>query len=364
MKERLGVLVHGAGWVSGQHLAAWKANPYADVVAVSSRSSASARRRVAEAGLEGVSVHDDFEEALGVEGVDVVSICTPQHVHCENVLTAAAAGKHMVIEKPVGMTLDELRAMREAVRKAGVKTISSFVLRFNPLFQTLKGMIADDAFGDVYHVEVDYYSHNASWWPGWEEGRRKDLGGSALLVAGCHAIDAVRWFAGRGEFEAAPVEEVYALSGGFRKGSDVEYDCFTHQWHRDRSPLEYDGLEMILVKLAGGVLGKVAVDFDCIMPYRLPLRILGSRGTAFDNRFFSHKLKGQRDWAEIPTILPDSSDVTHHPFQAQIDHFVDCIQRDVESHCNLEDAIKTCEVALAALECYRTRRPVALPLLD
>ena len=64
-------------------------------------------------------VYDDFDEALGHPGVDAVSICTPQHVHCQNVLAAAAAGKHMLIEKPVGISLDELRQMRDAVRAAG-----------------------------------------------------------------------------------------------------------------------------------------------------------------------------------------------------------------------------------------------------
>jgi predicted dehydrogenase len=93
------------------------------------------------------------------------------------------------------------------------------------------------------------------------------------------------------------------------------------------------------------------------------VEIFGDKGSVKNNRLWSHKFPGQSDWIEIPAIAPDSSDVTHHPFQAQIDHFVECIERDVESHCNLEDAIKTHEVVFAAQECYRTGRPVALPIL-
>ena len=81
----------------------------------------------------------------------------------------------------------------------------------------------------------------------------------------------------------------------------------------------------------------------------------------FDNRVWSHKFPGQTDWITLPTILPDSSDVKHHPFQAEIDHFVDCVLGDVESHCNLDDAILTHEIVFAAQECYRTGRPVTLP---
>ena len=150
--RKFGVLVHGAGWVSTQHIAAFGKNPYAKIVAISSRSRGSAQTRADEAGLEAVGIYDDFTEALKHDGVDIVSICTPQHIHCENVLAAAEAGKHLVIEKPLGNSLDELRAMRDAVRKTGVQTVVSFVLRWNPLFQTIKAMIADNALGDVYGV--------------------------------------------------------------------------------------------------------------------------------------------------------------------------------------------------------------------
>ena len=67
---------------------------------------------------------------------------------------------------------------------------------------------------------------------------------------------------------------------------------------------------------------------------------------------------------ELPSILPESSDVTHHPFQAEIDHLIDCIRLRRESHCNLDDAIKTHEVVFAAIESSRTNLPVRLPLLD
>jgi len=81
-----------------------------------------------------------------------------------------------------------------------------------------------------------------------------------------------------------------------------------------------------------------------------------------NNRVWSHVYPGQTDWVEIPTVRPDSPDVTHHPFQGEIDHFVACLLDGRESHCNLADAIKTHEVVFAAQECYRTGRPVRLPL--
>ncbi|MGQ9591743.1 MAG: Gfo/Idh/MocA family protein [Planctomycetota bacterium] len=361
--KRYGVLVHGAGWVSTQHIAAWEGNAFAQVLAVSSRTAEEARRRIESSGLASAAAYGDLSEALRHPGIDIVSVCTPQHVHAENVIAAAEAGKHIAIEKPVATSMEELRRMRDAVRRAGVKTVVSFVLRWNPLFRTLKRLIADDLIGRPYYVEADYLSYVGSWWSGWEDARTLKQGVSALLVGGCHAADALRWFAARGEFEAANPVEVFAVSGGYRKGSSREYNPITNSWRDDAPPMEYDGLEVALVRFEDGALGKVSANNDCVMPYRFPIRIFGDKGSVFDNAFWSHKYTGQKRWIEIPTVLPDSADVTHHPFQEEIDHFVACIQSGVESHANLEDAVKTHEIVFAAQECYRTGRPVRLPLI-
>jgi predicted dehydrogenase len=359
-----GVLIHGAGWVSSQHIAAFARNPATRVVAISSRRLATAHRRAEESGLAGVACYDDFCKALRHPGVDVVSICTPQHVHCANVVAASEAGKHLVIEKPVGISLDELRLMRDAVRRAEVKTVVSFVLRWNPLFQRIKALIAHGALGAPYYVEADYLSHNGSWWSGWADTCSAEQGVSALLVAGCHAIDALRWFAATGEFEAARPVEVFSIAGGYRQGSQREYNPINHSWTAGAPPMEYPGLEVALVRFSNGVLGKVSVNFDCVMPYRFPIRVFGDKGSLFDNRLWSIEISGQKSWVELPEIQPDSVDVSHHPFQAQMDHFIDCLQRNVESHCNLEDALLSHEVVFAAQRCYETRQPVQLPLIE
>ncbi len=362
-QKQLGVLIHGAGWVSGEHIKAFQANPHSKVVAVSSRSMESVKRHADTFGLTDIGMYTDYEKALQHEGVDIVSVCTPQHVHAEHTVKAAEAGKHIVIEKPLANSLDEIRLMQDKVNKAGVKSVVSFVLRWNPLFKTLKSLIADDVFGNIYYVETDYQSNIASWWSGFEDARTKQGGISAMLVAGCHALDAARWFAAPGVEQAARVEEIFAYRGGWRKGSKLEYNCFTDTWADDKPPLEYEGLEVFLLKFDNGVHGKVSVNFDCIMPYTFPIEIFGDKGTVKDNRIWSHKFTEQKSWVEIPTILPDTSEVSHHPFQGQMDHFIDCILNDRESHCNLEDTAHTHEVAFAALKSYETKQPVALPIL-
>jgi len=98
--KKLGVLIHGAGWVAGEHIRAFHANPHTEIVAISSRKASSCQKKAAEAGLDGVACYTDYAQALAHEGVDIVSVCTPQHLHAENTIAAAEAGKHVVIEKP------------------------------------------------------------------------------------------------------------------------------------------------------------------------------------------------------------------------------------------------------------------------
>lgn len=359
--KTLGVLIHGAGWVSGEHIRAFQNNPHTRIAAISSRRIESVKKRAAEANLSGIGMYTSLETALQHEGVDIVSVCTPQHVHAENVIMAAEAKKHIVIEKPIANSLEEMRAMRNAVHQAGVKTIVSFVLRWNPLLMMLKSMTADGFFGKLYYVETDYQSNIASWWSGFDDARKRTTGVSALMVAGCHALDAARWLAGSASDSAAMVKEVFACSGGWRKGTETEYNCFTGTWANDKPALEYDGLEVLLLKFDNGCIGKVSTNFDCIMPYNFPIQLFGNEGTVKNNRIWSKRFGGQKDWIEIPTIMPDTAEVSHHPFQGQMDHFVDSILTGRESHCNLDDATHTHEIIFAAQQCYQTGQPVKLP---
>ena len=338
-EKQYGILVIGAGWVSTQHISAYVNNPHAEVRAVCDINLDNARKRAAEAGLSDIRFYDNAADALNHPDIDAVSICTPQHIHCQNTLAAAAAGKHMLIEKPVANSLNELHQMRDAVNAAGVKTVVGFVLRWNPLFQNIKKLIADGSLGELFYVETDYQSYNSVWWGGWEQGRRIDMSHSAMAVAGCHAVDALRWFAGSGQAEAADPTEVFGYAGGKRKGKSCQYNPVANDWS-EQSPMEYDGLEVIMVRFSNGVLGKVSVNFEAIQPYTFPLSIFGDHGTIKNNKLFAPKSPQQNQWQEIPGICPDSSDVTHHPFQAEIDHFIQCLHNDGESHCNLNDAVK------------------------
>ena len=99
--------------------------------------------------------------------------------------------------------------------------------------------------------------------------------------------------------------------------------------------------------------------------YLFPVLLQGVKGSVWNDKISSTEWPGLRkgEWAHIPTDLPDSGDVDHHPFDAEMDHLVDCIREDRESHCNIADGYKTHELCLAIdRSIEQGGRPVTLPL--
>lgn len=336
-EKKMGVAVHGAGWVAGEHIKAYTNNPHTEVRVISSRREGSARKKREEAKLD-CDILTNYDEVVARKDIDIISICTPNNLHPIETIKAAQAGKHILIEKPVAIDLDSLNQMAAVVKKAKVKTVVSFVLRWNPLVRTLKAMIEDGALGELFYAETDYWHNIGDWYTGYRWAITREQCGSAMLFSGCHAIDCLRYLAG----------EIVEVSAYSCRGPESEY--------------AYEPMTVAILKLANGGVGKVSVCFVGKLPYRFNIDLLGSKGSARNNQIISDKYPGQTDFVTIPTVLPDSSDVAHHEFQAEIDHFVDCILKDEESHVNLADAVKTHQVALAIDQSAAEHRPVKLPL--
>jgi predicted dehydrogenase len=147
-----------------------------------------------------------------------------------------------------------------------------------------------------------------------------------MLGGGCHAMDMARYLVG------SDVMQVSALTKD------------TIQGHA--SPTN----TAALVQFANGVMGYVSACTEQWMPYVFNIELFGADGAIRGNRFYSRKLPGATGFVEIPTVMPDSGAVAHHPFRGEIDHFVDCVRTGRESHVNLADAANTHQACFAADE--------------
>jgi predicted dehydrogenase len=342
--QKLGVGIIGAGWVAGEHIKAFNAHPKAEIVALCGRNEARAKACAVAADTR-CEIFTDYEKMLSMDGVDIVVIATLPDSHRELAVAAAQAGKHLLLEKPIAANVEDGRVIRDAVAEAGVKSVVSFVLRWNPLFELIKAQLADDAIGQIFMGEVDYFHGIGPWYKQYAWNVKKEIGVSSLLSAGCHAMDALRWFMG---------------------GEIVEVTQYaTHGEGVDFSDYEYPPTSCTICKFDDGRIGKVASCIECIQPYVFNINLVGAHGTIKNNRIFSKKkYPGQTSWVDVPTILPDSGDVSHHPFTGEAAHLVDCILSDTESHVNVADAFRTHEICCAADLSGREGHPVKLALHD
>lgn len=330
--------VVGTGWVAGEYLKAIAKRPDAVVTAVVSKNTEHAKSRLAELGID-ARVSASYEETVKSPDVDAVVLCTTPDLRPEQAVLAAQHGKHLVMEKPLAMDRAGLWSMADALEKNPVHTTVSFVLRWNPSFANTKALVDDDAIGRVYMAQIDYWHHVGPQYGQYRWSRTKAQGGSSMLSAGCHAVDAVRFFAG-------DITEVSA------------YAC--HTW-KD-SEYEFDPNAIAIFKLKNGGIGKVSSSLECKTPYKFNVHLLGEKGAIMNNQLFSHKLPGQKDYATIPTILPDSGDVSHHPFVEEIDDFIDSLRANKTTRCDFFDAYKSMEVTFAIDESIATGKSVTLPL--
>ena len=118
--DKFGVGIIGCGWVAGEHIKAFQKDGRSEVRALVSRNRANAERYRKQYDLQ-CTIETDAAVMLQQENVDIVVVCTPNDTHAEYVVAAAQAGKHILIEKPVALTLEELRKEQEAVKKNNVK---------------------------------------------------------------------------------------------------------------------------------------------------------------------------------------------------------------------------------------------------
>ncbi len=321
--NEFGVGIIGCGSVAQEHIKAFQKDVRSQVRALVDLNPANAEKYRDRYGLK-CTIETDASKMLEQKDVDIVVVCTPHNTHTQYVVAAAEARKHIIIEKPVALTPEDVCKQRQAVKKNKVKTIVSFVLHWNPLLMTIDRLIEQGVFGDIFMVEVDYM-HRIWLTPEEKWYGSKEKSGTAILTGGCHAIDALRWFA-RGEAEQL---------------------CAYHV--QTKNPLEYPGTISVNVKFEDGKIGRSTTTFDAQMPYRFNIGIYGTEGSLRNDELFAPRLfPDQNNFMKIPCILPDSADVTHHPFEGEVSHFLDCIINDKRPYPDLEDAAQTHAVCFAA----------------
>ena len=328
--KRFNVGIIGYGWVATAHIPAINASTHAQVTAVCSSRPQDAAKLSALHGTP-IKTYTKVEEMLADPTIHAVSVCSFPQDHAKHAIAAAKAGKHLIIEKPLALNWHDCQAIEQAVREAGVKTCVCFECRWSSQFLTVKAVIDSGLLGHIHYGEVDYYHGIGPWYGQFRWNTRKDAGGSSLLSAGCHAMDALLLCMG---------EDVETVSS-----------YATHSANKEFSKYEYPTTSVTILRFKDGRVGKVASVIDCLQPYYFHVHLVGSEGSLLDNKFHTTKLGGlnKAKWSELSMKLLDSGDVSDHPYQTQFEAFFNSLAAGQEmSLSSLAHALSTHQVIFAA----------------
>ncbi len=326
-KYNVGVI--GYGWAAAAHIDAINATSQAQVTAVYSSRPLDAATLSAKHGSQ-IKVYDTVEALLADTSLHVVDITSYPSQHCAQAVAAAKAKKHIILEKPMANSMAEVIQIFEAAKQNGVKGCVCFECRFSSQMEATKSVIDQGLIGDIHYGEVDYYHGIGPWYGQYRWNIGKKDGGSALLTAGCHALDAL--------LMCMPGEVDSVTS--FSTKSKSEY--FT--------PYEYDTSAVTILKFKNGSVGKCAAIVDCLQPYYFHTHLVGSHGSVLDNKFHSAKLKTDKaQWSELSMKMLDSGDVSDHPYQSQFQAFFDALDKNQDMPLtSFTDALRTFKVIFAA----------------
>ncbi len=350
------VAIIGAGFIAEIHLESYRRFvPDARVTAICSRSP---ERGAALAARHDVPhVFTRVDTLLAESDCEVVDICVPNDLHAEVCLAAAAAGRHVICEKPLAVTLEQADAMIAACAKGGVKLMYAEELCFAPKYERVRALAAEGALGRIYQLrQCEKHSGPHSDWF-YDIDR---AGGGVLMDMGCHAIGWFRWMLGG----APKVERVYASMSTVR--------------HQGRTRGE-DNL-VAIVEFEGGVIG-VAED-SWAKPGGMDDRIevYGTGGVSYADLFagnaaltFSEagygyaleKAGETKGWTF--TVFEEAF---NQGYPQELAHFVRCVREDRPPLVSGEDGRAVLEIIYAAYEsaglgCAVTpghRRGVARPV--
>jgi myo-inositol 2-dehydrogenase / D-chiro-inositol 1-dehydrogenase len=199
MEKTVKIGLVGSGFVGDIHAYSYhRFIPNAEVVAVASPNNASAF--ASERGIP--HAFSNYRDMLAMKEIDVIDVALPNYLHCAVTVDAAAAGKHVICEKPLCVTLEEADVMIAACQKAGVLLMYAEELLFAPKYVRAKQLITDGAIGEprVVKQSEEHDGPHMPWF--WDVNRS---GGGVLLDMGCHSVEFGRWVLGK-----RPVKSVTA----------------------------------------------------------------------------------------------------------------------------------------------------------
>lgn len=346
----IGIGIIGCGMIARFHAAAVAELPTARLVAVQSRSEANAAQ-VCQAGFTEAAYYRTVPELLQHPGLDVVIICTPSGNHLEPAQLAAAAGKHVVVEKPLEITLERCDALIAACAQAGVQLCTIFPSRFADANIVLKQAVDAGRFGRLTLGETA-----VKWWRtqqyyddgGWKGTQALD-GGGALMNQAIHNVDLLQWLMG-------PVDRISAMTA-----------MLAHE------RIEVEDTAVACLHFQSGALGVIQATTSVWPGLPKSIAIHGNQGSAVVEQEDLLRWEFAREEAGDPAIrarfaqkvgasggASNPAAISHEYHRRQLADFIEAIEAGREPLVDGKEGRKAVEIILGIYEAARTGRVVTL----
>lgn len=353
--SRHGFGIIGCGMIAEFHTKAINEIEGARVVAAFSRSAENGAKIAGMASGGECIVYNDLDAMLAHPGLDVVCVCTPSGAHLDPAVASARAGKHVVVEKPLEITLPRCDAIIEACDNAGVRLCTIFPSRFSPANMNLKLAIETGRFGRL--TLGDTY---VKWWRsqeyydsgGWRGTWGLD-GGGALMNQAIHNVDLLQWLMG-------DVESISALAA-----------TLAH----DR--IEVEDTAVACLRFKNGALGVIEAATSTYPGLLKRTEIHGDRGSARveqdDLTLWEFQEKVPSDQVIFAAMAgqsgfkagaSDPRGITHAGHRDQLADFLQAIDDGRPAAVDGREGRRSVEIIRAIYESARTESTVRLPFDD
>ncbi|MHB8863019.1 MAG: Gfo/Idh/MocA family protein [Pirellulaceae bacterium] len=301
----------------------------------------------------GCRAYHDLQAMLNDPRVEVVTICTPSGAHLEPAVAAAAAGKHVIVEKPLEITLQRCDRIIDACARAGVVLSTIFPSRFHEASQLLKKAIDKGRFGrlTVGDAYVKWYRTQQYYDSGAWRGTWKLDGGGALMNQAIHSVDLLTWLMG-------PVQDLSA-----------RFATLTHE------RIEVEDVAMATLRFQNGALGIIEATTAAFPGALKRIEIHGSEGSAvlqeedITTWTFAHPaptdaalLRRMAGKTKTGGGAADPSAIGHHGHTAQFKDVLQAIRSNRKPLIDGLEGRRSVEIILAIYKAAETGRTITLPL--
>jgi myo-inositol 2-dehydrogenase / D-chiro-inositol 1-dehydrogenase len=342
------VLLAGAGFIADIHAESYhRFVPDAEVVGVYSRRDEHARAFAQKHGIP--RWYTDIAAALSRSECDVVDICLPNDLHARLTIQAAKAGKHVIIEKPLCLTLEEADEMIATCAAHNRKLMYAEELCFAPKYERVRHLVREGAVGSVYHLrQCEKHSGPHSDW--FYDLNRS--GGGALMDMGCHGFAWFRWMLG-------PTVKPLTVSAHMQTGL----------LHGGRTRCEENSV--CIVEFEGGVIGVVENSWAKLGGMEDRIEVSGTGGVVYADLFMGNsaltysqngygyameKAGSTQGWT-----FTNFEEAFNQGYPQELQHFIACVRDDSLPLTTGEDGRAVLEMLNAAYRSARTGCKVALP---